>query len=137
MSGAALNLQSLAFLLLSLKVLRLAFGAVPCRMPRAEFARMMSGLQAHQLLGERSYPIGVTAAPTNVHPRVAAIGQTRVRKRLSERREASLLHGIVFVTPNEHADAPVALLRPRPKGPRHRAAEERVNSRRLVIRSPR
>jgi len=31
------------------------------------------GLQADQLLRERSYPIGVTAAPTKVHPHVAAV----------------------------------------------------------------
>jgi hypothetical protein len=44
---------------------------------------------------------------------------------LSERGEASLPHGIVFVARQEHADAPdaVALLRPRRKRPRRRAAE--------------
>jgi hypothetical protein len=44
------------------------------------------GLQADQLLRERSYPIVVTAAPPKVHPHVAAIDPTQVRKRLSERR---------------------------------------------------
>ena len=48
------------------------------------------GLQADQLLRERSYPIDVTAAPPKVHPHVAAIGPTQVRKRLSERRDARL-----------------------------------------------
>jgi putative ABC transport system substrate-binding protein len=40
---------------------------------------------------------------------------TKFRKRLSERGEASLRHGIVFVARHEHADAPhpVGLLRPR------------------------
>src|SRR5215831_2349864 len=52
------------------------------------------GLQADQLLRERSYPIGVTAGPTKVHPHVAAIGPAQVRKRLGERREASLRHRI-------------------------------------------
>ena len=48
------------------------------------------GLQADQLLRERSYPIIVTAVPPQVHPHVAAIGPTQVRKRLGERREDSL-----------------------------------------------
>src|SRR5262249_22414941 len=59
------------------------------------------GLQADHLPRERSYPIDVTTAPTKVHPHVAAIGPTQVRKRLSERREPSLLRGIVFVAPEE------------------------------------
>jgi hypothetical protein len=37
------------------------------------------GLQADQLLRERSYPIDVTTAPTKVHPHVAAIDPTQVR----------------------------------------------------------
>jgi hypothetical protein len=37
------------------------------------------------------YPIGVAAAPTKVHPHVAAIGPAQVRKHLRERREATLL----------------------------------------------
>jgi hypothetical protein len=84
-------------------------------------------LQAHQLLRERSYPIGVTAAPTKVHPHVAAIGPTQVRKGFSERGEAVLPLGIVFVASHEHAKAPhaVALLRPSSQRPRRRAAEER------------
>jgi hypothetical protein len=45
-------------------------------------------LQADQLRCERSYPIDVTAAPSKVHPQVAAIGPTQVRKRLRERRVA-------------------------------------------------
>jgi hypothetical protein len=79
-------------------------------------------LQADQLLRERSYPTGVIAVPTEVHPHVAAIGPAQVRKRLSERRYVR-----VFVAQREHADAPyaVALLRPRSKRPGRRAAEER------------
>jgi hypothetical protein len=48
---------------------------------------------------------------------VAAIGPTQVRKRLSERRNVSLRHAIVFVAPQEHADAPYpfALLRCAPR----------------------
>jgi hypothetical protein len=38
------------------------------------------GLQADQLLRERSYPIDVTAAPPNVYSHVAAIGPTRRRQ---------------------------------------------------------
>jgi hypothetical protein len=38
------------------------------------------GLQADQLLYNRWYPIGVAAAPTKVHPQVAAIGPTQVHK---------------------------------------------------------
>jgi hypothetical protein len=36
------------------------------------------GLQADQLLRERSYPIDVNAAPTKVYPHVAAIGPIQV-----------------------------------------------------------
>jgi hypothetical protein len=84
-------------------------------------------LQADQLLRERSYPIGVTAAPTKVHPHVAAIGPTQARKRLRERREARLRQGIVFVVRHEHADAPhpLGLLRSARQRPRRRAAEKR------------
>src|SRR6516162_4027501 len=65
--------------------------------------------------------------PPKVNPHVAAISPTQARKRLSERREARLPHGIVFVIRHEHADTPyaVALLRPRRERPRRRAAEER------------
>src|SRR5262249_55527192 len=85
------------------------------------------GPQTDQLLRERSYPIGVTAGPTKVHPHVAAIGPTQVSKRLRERGEASLSLRIVFVECHEHADAPyaVALLRARRERPRCCCAEER------------
>jgi len=84
-------------------------------------------LQSDQLPRERSYPIDVTTAPTQVHPQVAAISPTQARKRLNERGDASLPQGTVFVARNEHADAPyaLALLRARRERPRHRAAEER------------
>src|SRR6516165_7281755 len=85
------------------------------------------GLQADQLLRDRSYPIGVTASITKVHPHVAAIGPTQAREGLRERREHSLRHGIVFVERHEHADAPhaVALLRARRERACRRATEER------------
>ena len=85
------------------------------------------GLQADQLLRERSYPIDVTAAPPQVHPHVAAIGPTQARKGLRERRDVSLQPGIVFVAPYEHADAPdaVALLRLRHNWPTDGRASER------------
>ena len=72
------------------------------------------GLQADQLLRECSYPIDVTAAPTKVHPHVAAIGPTDVRKRLCERRDPGLRHGIVFVA---HAaqSLPPEKIRPMPR----------------------
>ena len=75
--------------------------------------------------GRLAHPIGVTAARTKVHPHVAAIGPTQVRKCLNDRRDARLHHGIVFVVRHEHADAPhtVALLRVRRERPRRRAAE--------------
>jgi hypothetical protein len=81
-------------------------------------------LQADQLLREGSHPIDVIASPTKVHPHVAAIRPTQVRKRLSERSEARLRVGIVFVEACEYADAPhaVALLRPRREWPRHRGS---------------
>jgi hypothetical protein len=82
-------------------------------------------LQADQLLRERSYPIGVIAVPSKVHPQVAPTGPTEACKRLNECRNGSLPHGIVFVARYEHAGAPhpVALLRARRKRPSHRAAE--------------
>src|SRR5215468_2536292 len=85
------------------------------------------GLQADQLLREPSYPIDVIAPPPKVHPRVAAINPSQVRKRLRERRVAKLPLRIVFVERHEHADAPhaVSLLRPRSERQRRRAAEER------------
>jgi hypothetical protein len=72
-------------------------------------------LQGDQLLRERPYPIAVAAAPTKVHPHVAAFGPAHVRKRMRERRDASLRRGIIFVKRHEHSDAPhaLALLRPR------------------------
>jgi hypothetical protein len=87
------------------------------------------GLQADQLLRERSYAIDVIAGPTGVHPHVATIGPTQVHKRLSERGVATLRLGIVFVAPHEHADPPhpLALLRPRRKRPRRRRATEEGN----------
>ena len=88
---------------------------------------MNVGLQADQLLRERSHPTGVNAAPTKVHPHVAAIGPTQDRKRLRERRNGGLRLGVVFVARQEQADAPhaVALLRTRRERPCRRAAEER------------
>jgi hypothetical protein len=85
---------------------------------------MMSGCKADQLCGERSYPIDVSAAPTKVHPHVAANGPTQARKRSRERREGRL-RGIAFVARYEHADAPhgLALLRAQCERPRRRAAE--------------
>jgi hypothetical protein len=84
-------------------------------------------LQADQLLRERSYPIDVTAAPTKVHPHIAAVGPTQARKRLRECRVATLPLRIIFVVRHEHADAPyaVALLRARRERPRDRRAAER------------
>jgi hypothetical protein len=43
------------------------------------------GLQTDQLPCERSYPIDVHAEPPKVHPHVAAVGPTQVRKCLRER----------------------------------------------------
>src|SRR5262249_35675791 len=85
------------------------------------------GLQADQLLRERSYSIVVVAVPPKVHPHVAAIGPPQARKRLNERRDVRLPTRIVFVAGHEHADAPhaVALLRARRERPRRGAAEER------------
>jgi hypothetical protein len=82
-------------------------------------------LQADQLLRERPHTIDVIAAPTKVHPQVAANGPIQVRKGLSERRSESLRQGIVFVKPHEHADAPhtAFLLRPSRERPCRRAAE--------------
>jgi hypothetical protein len=58
------------------------------------------GLQTDQLLRERPYPIDVSAAPTNIHPHVAAIGPTQVSKRLSERRIAKFpLRTVYMSTP--------------------------------------
>jgi hypothetical protein len=83
------------------------------------------GLQADQFLCEHSYPIGAIAVPPKVNPHIAAIGPTQVRKRLRERGDARLIHGIVFVARHEDADAPdaVALLRPRHHRSRRRTPE--------------
>jgi hypothetical protein len=53
--------------------------------------------------------------------------ELQTQQRLSQRRDASLPHGIVFVTPRKHADAPhaVALLRLRDHRPHRRAPETR------------
>jgi len=77
---------------------------------------------------ERSYPIDVTAGPKQVQPRVAAIGPTQVRKRLSERRDENLLQGVVFVARREHADAPhaVALLRARRERPSRAQKRDKI-----------
>jgi hypothetical protein len=89
-------------------------------------------LQTDQLVRERSHPIGVSAAPPKVHPHVAAVGPTQVRKRLRERSEHvprqatyNLPRGIVFVARPEHADAPyaVGLVRIRRYRPNRRASE--------------
>jgi hypothetical protein len=62
-----------------------------------------------------------------VHPHVAAIGPTQVRKRLRKRRDESLQQGIVFVERSEDANPPhtLALLRPRRQRPYCRAAKAR------------
>ena len=76
-------------------------------------------LQTDQLLRECFVSDRRYRVPPRVHLNVAAISPTQVRKRLRERRNARLIHGIVFVTPYEHADAPHALrlLRPRSERP--------------------
>jgi hypothetical protein len=82
-------------------------------------------LQTDQLLRERSYPIVVIAAPSKVHPHVAALGPAQAGKRLSERRnERQTRHRVAS---QEHADPahPAALLRARCEGPPRRDAEER------------
>jgi hypothetical protein len=91
-------------------------------------------LQADQLLRERSYPIAVTARPTNVHPHVAAIDPTQARKGLRERRAVSLPHGIVFVERREIADAPhpVALLRAGRERPSRAAMKSRRRRQMLI-----
>jgi hypothetical protein len=82
-------------------------------------------LQADQLLRERSHSIDVCAGPPKVHPNVAAIGPTKVRKRLSERRVATLPLRIDFVLRHEHADAPHAVGLLRHHRPRRRAPKPR------------
>jgi len=57
----------------------------------------------------------VSAAPTNIHPHIAAIGPTEVRKRLRKHRDQNHRRGIISVERHERADAPyaVSLLRGR------------------------
>jgi hypothetical protein len=74
---------------------------------RGRVCRDDIGLRVDQLLRERPYPIDVTAAPTKVHPHVAAIVPTR--KRLSKRRIATLPLRIIFIERHEHADSPYAV----------------------------
>jgi hypothetical protein len=76
---------------------------------------------------ERSCPIDVNAAIPKLHPHVAAIDPTQVRKRSRERGAARLQLRIVFVPRHEHADAPhpLTLLCVRRPWPRCRAAKPR------------
>jgi hypothetical protein len=85
------------------------------------FVTMMSGCKPTNSCA--SAPI---KAPTKVHPHVAAIGPTQVRKRLRERRYAKLPLRIGFIVRHERADAayPLWLLRARRERPRRRAAEQ-------------
>jgi hypothetical protein len=95
------------------------------------------GLQADQLLRERSYATDVTPSETKVHPHIAAIGPTQVRKCLSERGEARLIHGIVFVARHEYANAPYAVALARAiTGHAAALPSPAMNVRRLIIGSP-
>jgi hypothetical protein len=40
--------------------------------------------------GEHSHPVNIACGPTNVHPQVAAIGPTQLRKPLRERGQECL-----------------------------------------------
>jgi hypothetical protein len=51
--------------------------------PGVLFARIT--LQLDQFLGEDRHPINVACRPTNIHPQVAAIDPTQLRKTLYER----------------------------------------------------
>ena len=84
-------------------------------------------MQIDQLFREHPHPVNTVAGPTNVHPQVAAIGPTQLRKPLREPGEPTLSHRIVFIARHQHADPPhaVALLRPRRERPRRRAADRR------------
>jgi hypothetical protein len=84
------------------------------------------GLRADQLLREHSYPIRVSAVPPKVHPHVAAIGPTQVRKRLRECRVAKLPLRIALGKWHQHADPPhtLRLLRVRRDRPCGRRAAE-------------
>src|SRR6516165_8161423 len=91
-----------------------------------ESVRMMSGCRPTNSRASARIRLMSPPAPTKVHPHVAAIGPTQVRKRLRERKNARLRKRIVLVVRHEHADAlhAVALLRTCGKRPRRRAAEE-------------
>ena len=85
------------------------------------------GLQVDQLFREHPHPVDVAGGPTNVHPQIAAIGPTQLRKPLRERGEPGLSLRIVFVARHQHADPPhaVGLLRARRQRPRRRAPKPR------------
>ena len=83
------------------------------------------GMQADQLLRERSYPIAVIAGPTKVDPRVAAIGPTQGRKRLAHVRS---------VPGSDRFRRHPALPRPLPRrAPRHSAIGRPLSSRHSTI----
>ena len=61
------------------------------------FVRTISGFEPTNSCASAWCPINVITEPSKVHAHVAAIGPTQVRKRLRERREARLPHGMLEV----------------------------------------
>jgi hypothetical protein len=86
------------------------------------------GLQVDQFFRKHPIPIDAAGCPAKVHPRVATIGPTQLRKSLHEPGELGRCDRIVLSKLHQHSDAPhsAALLRPRRERPRcRRAAEQR------------
>jgi hypothetical protein len=83
------------------------------------------GSQPDQLFREHPPPVDVAGGPTNVHPQIAAIGPTQLRKPLRERGVVGL--SLVFAEPRQHADPldAVGLLRVPCARPRYRRAAEK------------
>jgi hypothetical protein len=91
-------------------------------------ARRSNRAAGRPALSRSPYLIDVAATPTNLHPQVAAVDPSQVRKPLREPRELGLPLGITFGHAQQYTDAPhpAGFLRARSERPRcGRTAEQR------------
>jgi hypothetical protein len=84
------------------------------------------GLQIDQFFREHPRPVDAADGPAKVHPHVAAVGPTQLRKSLHESGELGHSVRIVLSKWHQHSNAPhaLALLRARRKRPSDRCAAE-------------
>jgi hypothetical protein len=73
---------------------------------------------------DASCPVDAADGPAKVHPHVAAVGPTQLRKSLHEPGELGHCVRIVLSKWHQHSDTPHALLRARCDRPRRRRATE-------------